>query len=146
MKKKQGVVMLEVLLLLNVLLVLIVCNSKVITNNLSKIQLYQIKEDILTLNDLEYGILKEVQELTKNNDEIAQVIKNHKEDLSIKYQYNFSGNENLKFIIENGNIYLKEIFEGNIEGIREIKMILIKNGEEEEVIFKPELYKVLYMV
>ena len=146
MKKKQGVVMLEVLLLLNVLLVLIVCNSKIITNNLSKIQLYQIKEDILTLNDLEYGILKEVQELTKNNDEIAQIIKNHKEDLSIKYQYNFSGNENLKFIIENGNIYLKEIFEGNIEGIREIKMILIKNGEEEEVIFKPELYKVLYMV
>ena len=146
MKKKQGVVMLEVLLLLNVLLVLIVCNSKIITNNLSKIQLYQIKEDILTLNDLEYEILKEVQELAKNNDEIAQVIKNHKEDLSIKYQYNFSGNENLKFIIENGNIYLKEIFEGNIEGIREIKMILIKNGEEEEVIFKPELYKVLYMV
>lgn len=146
MKKKQGVVMLEVLLLLNVLLVLIVCNSKIITNNLSKLQLYQIKEDILTLNDLEYEILKEVQELAKNNDEIAQVIKNHKEDLSIKYQYNFSGNENLKFIIENGNIYLKEIFEGNIEGIREIKMILIKNGEEEEVIFKPELYKVLYMV
>lgn len=146
MKKKQGVVMLEVLLLLNVLLVLIVCNSKIITNNLSKIQLYQIKEDILTLNDLEYEILKEVQELAKNNDEIAQVIKNHKEDLSIKYQYNFSGNENLKFIIENGNIYLKQIFEGNIESIREIKMILIKNGEEEEVIFKPELYKVLYMV
>lgn len=146
MKKKQGVVMLEVLLLLNVLLVLIVCNSKIITNNLSKIQLYQIKEDILTLNDLEYEILKEVQELAKNDDEIAQVIKNHKEDLSIKYQYSFSRNENLKFIIENGNIYLKEIFEGNIEGIREIKMILIKNGEEEEVIFKPELYKVLYMV
>lgn len=146
MKKKQGVVMLEVLLLLNVLLVLIVCNSKIITNNLSKLQLYQIKEDILTLNDLEYEILKEVQELAKNDDEIAQVIKNHKEDLSIKYQYSFSGNENLKFIIENGNIYLKEIFEGNIEGIREIKMILIKNGEEEEVIFKPELYKVLYMV
>lgn len=138
--------MLEVLLLLNVLLVLIVCNSKIITNNLSKLQLYQIKEDILTLNDLEYEILKEVQELAKNNDEIAQVIKNHKEDLSIKYQYNFSGNENLKFIIENGNIYLKQIFEGNIESIREIKMILIKNGEEEEVIFKPELYKVLYMV
>lgn len=146
MKKKQGVVMLEVLLLLNVLLVLIVCNSKIITNNLSKLQLYQIKEDILTLNDLEYEILKEVQELAKNNDEIAQVIKKHKEDLSIKYQYNFSGNENLKFIIENGNIYLKQIFEGNIESIREIKMILIKNGEEEEVIFKPELYKVLYMV
>ena len=146
MKKKQGVVMLEVLLLLNVLLVLIVCNSKIITNNLSKIQLYQIKEDILTLNDLEYEILKEVQELAKNNDEIAQVIKNHKEDLSIKYQYSFSGNENLKFIIENGNIYLKQIFEGNIESIREIKMILIKNGEEDEVIFKPELYKVLYMV
>ena len=138
--------MLEVLLLLNVLLVLIVCNSKIITNNLSKLQLYQIKEDILTLNDLEYEILKEVQELAKNDDEIAQVIKNHKEDLSIKYQYSFSGNENLKFIIENGNIYLKEIFEGNIESIREIKMILIKNGEEEEVIFKPELYKVLYMV
>lgn len=138
--------MLEVLLLLNVLLVLIVCNSKIITNNLSKLQLYQIKEDILTLNDLEYEILKEVQELAKNDDEIAQVIKNHKEDLSIKYQYSFSGNENLKFIIENGNIYLKQIFEGNIESIREIKMILIKNGEEEEVIFKPELYKVLYMV
>ena len=52
MKKKQGVVMLEVLLLLNVLLVLIVCNSKIITNNLSKLQLYQIKEDRVTVKSL----------------------------------------------------------------------------------------------
>lgn len=43
MKKKQGVVMLEVLILLNILIVLIVYNSKSIIANLSKTDLYEIK-------------------------------------------------------------------------------------------------------
>ena len=43
MKKKQGVVMLEVLILLNILIVLIVYNSKTIIANSNKCDLYEIK-------------------------------------------------------------------------------------------------------
>ena len=56
MKKKQGVVMLEVLILLNILIVLIVYNSKTIIANLNKYDLYEIKEDIFYLNDSEYDL------------------------------------------------------------------------------------------
>ena len=52
MKKKQGVVMLEVLILLNILIVLIVYNTKTIIANSSKTDLYKIKEDIVFLLQL----------------------------------------------------------------------------------------------
>ena len=58
MKKKQGVVMLEVLILLNILIILIVYNAKTIVANSSKINLYEIKEDIFYLNDYEYELLR----------------------------------------------------------------------------------------
>ena len=68
MKKKQGVVMLEVLILLNILIILIVYNAKTIVANSSKINLYEIKEDIFYLNDYEYELLREVEDLIKNNE------------------------------------------------------------------------------
>ena len=74
MKKKQGVVMLEVLILLNILIVLIVYNSKSIIANLSKTDLYEIKEDIFYLNESEYDLLKEVEDLIKNDEEIFSFI------------------------------------------------------------------------
>ena len=73
MKKKQGVVMLEVLILLNILIVLIVYNSKTIIANLNKCDLYEIKEDIFYLNDLEYDLLKEVEDLIKKDEEIFPI-------------------------------------------------------------------------
>ena len=69
MRKKQGVIMLEVLILLNILTILIIYNSKIIISNLSKCDLYEIKEDIFYVNDLEYGLLNEIVSLIENNEE-----------------------------------------------------------------------------
>ena len=62
--KKHGVIMLEVLILLNILIVLIVLSSKTIVANSSKYSLYEIGEDVLTLtneeNQLEFAKLTNV--------------------------------------------------------------------------------------
>ncbi len=146
MKRKQGVVILEVLLLLNILIVLIVYNSKNITSNLNKLDLYEIKEDIFYLNDLEYNLLNEVEELIKNDEEIFNLINSYKDDFSINYEYSFSENEKLKFLISEGKLYIKEIFSGNNESIREIDIVFIEgNKEEVQIVFRPRLYKMFYM-
>lgn len=147
MRKKQGVIMLEVLILLNILTILIIYNSKIIISNLSKCDLYEIKEDIFYVNDLEYGLLNEIVSLIENNEEVEGFIYGYKEDLNINYEYVFSKNENLKFIIDEGKLYLKERFAGKTESIREIDVLFIKNDKEEvEIIFRPKLYKIFYMV
>lgn len=147
MKKKQGVVMLEVLLLLNILIVLIVYNSKTIIANLNKCDLYEIKEDIFYLNDLEYDLLNEVEDLIKNDEEMFVLINSYKDDLSINYEYSFSENEKLKFVIYEGKLYLKETFPGKTESIREIDVVFIEDDKEEvEIVFKPKLYKMFYMI
>lgn len=147
MKKKQGVVMLEVLILLNILIVLIVYNSKTIIANLNKCDLYEIKEDIFYLNDLEYDLLNEVEDLIKNDEEMFVLINSYKDDLSINYEYSFSENEKLKFVIYEGKLYLKETFPGKTESIREIDVVFIEDDKEEvEIVFKPKLYKMFYMI
>lgn len=147
MKKKQGVVMLEVLILLNILIVLIVYNSKTIIANLNKCDLYEIKEDIFYLNDLEYDLLNEVEDLIKNDEEMFVLINSYKDDLSINYEYSFSENEKLKFVIYEGKLYLKETFPGKTESIREIDVVFIEDDKEEvEIVFRPKLYKMFYMI
>lgn len=147
MKKKQGVVMLEVLILLNILIVLIVYNAKTIIANSNKYGLYEIEEDIFYLNDSEYDLLKEVEDLIKNNEELATFIISYKDDLNINYEHIFSKNGNLRFIIYEGKLYLKEILAGKTESIREIDVVFIENDNKEiEIIFKPKLYKMFYMV
>lgn len=147
MKKKQGVVMLEVLILLNILIVLIAYNSKTIIANLNKYDLYEIKEDIFYLNDLEYSLLNEVEDLIKNDEEMFVLINSYKDDLSINYEYSFSENEKLKFVIYKGKLYLKETFSGKTESIREIDVVFIEDDKEEvEIVFRPKLYKMFYMI
>ena len=59
----------------------------------------------------------------------------------------FSKNENLRFVIYEGKLYLKEVLQGKTESIREIDVVFIDEGEEAvEVIFRPKLYKIFYMV
>lgn len=147
MKKKHGVIMLEVLILLNILIVLIVYNSKSIVAKSSKTNLYEIKEDIFYLKESEYDLLKEVEDLIKNDEEVFNFISSYKENLNINYEHIFSKNENLKFIIYEGKLYLKEVLPSRTESIREVDVVFIDEGVEEiEIIFRPKLYKIFYMV
>ncbi|MCI9304136.1 hypothetical protein [Clostridium sp.] len=147
MKKKQGIVMLEVLMLLNILIFLIVYNAKTIVSNLSKIGLYEIKEDIYYLNDSEYELLNEVENLIKKDEKLLELINSYKDNLKINYEYTFSKNKKMKFIISEGKLYLKELLQGKTESLREIDILVIDTNKENlKVILKPKLYKILYMV
>ena len=88
--KKHGVIMLEVLILLNILIVLIVLSSKTIVANSSKYSLYEIGEDVLTLTNEENKLIEEVKEVIFNDQEILNKFESYKDDNSISFEYCFN--------------------------------------------------------
>ena len=139
--KKHGVIMLEVLILLNILIVLIVLSSKTIVANSSKYSLYEIGEDVLTLTNEENKLIEEVKEVIFNDQEILNKFESYKVDNSISFEYCFSENENIKLIISNGNCFLNDVKSETSQLIRKIDCIFIENEESIDIIFVPSLYK-----
>lgn len=139
--KKHGVIMLEVLILLNILIVLIVLSSKTIVANSSKYLLYEIGEDVLTLTNEENKLIEEVKEVIFNDQEILNKFESYKDDNSISFEYCFSENENIKLIISNGNCFLNDVKSETSQLIRKIDCIFIENEESIDIIFVPSLYK-----
>lgn len=139
--KKHGVIMLEVLILLNILIVLIVLSSKTIVANSSKYSLYEIGEDVLTLTNEENKLIEEVKEVIFNDQEILNKFESYKDDNSISFEYCFSENENIKLIISNGNCFLNDVKSEISQLIRKIDCIFIENEESIDIIFVPSLYK-----
>ena len=141
LNKNNGVIMLEVVMLLNVLIILIVLSSKVIIANVSKFSLYEIKEDILTLSSEEYELLNEVKESVLKDNEIIKILKQYKEDRNLEFQYTFSKNNNMKFIIKENEMFIKEDDLRSYESIRKINVIVKEDENKTEIIFIPTLYK-----
>lgn len=141
LNKNNGVIMLEVVMLLNVLIILIVLSSKVIIANVSKFSLYEIKEDILTLSSEEYEFLNEVKESVLKDNEIIKILKQYKEDRNLEFQYTFSKNNNMKFIIKENEMFIKEDDLRSYESIRKINVIVKEDENKTEIIFIPTLYK-----
>lgn len=133
--------MLEVVMLLNVLIILIVLSSKMIIANVSKFSLYEIKEDILTLSSEEYEFLNEVKESVLKDNEIIKILKQYKEDRNLEFQYTFSKNNNMQFIIKENEMFIKEDDLRSYESIRKINVIVKEGENKTEIIFIPTLYK-----
>ena len=141
LNKNNGVIMLEVVMFLNVLLILIVLSSKMIIANVSKFSLYEIKEDILTLSSEEYELLNEVKESVLKDNEIIKILKQYKEDRNLEFQYTFSKNNNMQFIIKANEMFIKEDDLRSYESIRKINVIVKEDENKTEIIFIPTLYK-----
>ena len=141
LNKNNGVIMLEVVIFLNVLLILIVLSSKMIIANVSKFSLYEIKEDILTLSSEEYELLNEVKESVLKDNEIIKILKQYKEDRNLEFQYTFSKNNNMQFIIKENEMFIKEDDLRSYESIRKINVIVKEDENKTEIIFIPTLYK-----
>ena len=141
LNKNNGVIMLEVVMLLNVLLILIVLSSKMIIANVSKFSIYEIKEDILTLSSEEYELLNEVKESVLKDNEIIKILKQYKEDRNLEFQYTFSKNNNMQFIIKENEMFIKEDDLRLYESIRKINVIVKEDENKTEIIFIPTLYK-----
>ena len=141
LNKNNGVIMLEVVMLLNVLIILIVLSSKMIIANVSEFSLYEIKEDILTLSSEEYEFLNEVKESVLKDNEIIKILKQYKEDRNLEFQYTFSKNNNMQFIIKENEMFIKEDDLRSYESIRKINVIVKEDENKTEIIFIPTLYK-----
>ena len=68
--------------------------------------LYEIKEDILTLSSEEYELLNEVKESVLKDNEIIKILKQYKEDRNLEFQYTFSKNNNMQFIIKENEMFI----------------------------------------
>ena len=141
LNKNNGVIMLEVIVLLNILLILTVLSSKMIITNMSKFSLYEIKEDVLTLSNDEYQFLNEVKENFLINNEGIDILKKYKEDSNLEIEYEFSKNKNMKFIIKENEAFIREKNLKGHESIRRINIKVKEDDKEIEIIFIPTLYK-----
>lgn len=133
--------MIEVLLLINILIVLIVYNSKTIISNSSKYKVYKIKEDILTLSNTEKIILKEIEDRVKSDKEMLECVLRYKNDTNVNYKYNLSNNNSSSFNIEHNRMYLKYKDEKRHITLREVEVRFV--GSNKEIIFIPKLYKII---
>ena len=138
LNKNKGILMLEVLLILNILLVLIMYSSKFIVINCSKFNLYNIKEDIKAITENENELLREVIKEINEKDNIKEIFNLYKEDKTISYEYFYSENKEIRFLIKNGELYIENKSNKSRPIVSKLDM---KNLENEEIVFMPTTYK-----
>ncbi|EKY26982.1 hypothetical protein [Clostridium celatum] len=138
LNKNKGIIMLEVLLILNILLVLIMYSSKFIVINCSKFNLYNIKEDIKAITENENELLREVIKEINEKDNIKEIFNLYKEDKTISYEYFYSENKEIRFLIKNGELYIENKSNKSRPIVSKLDMKILEN---EEIVFMPTTYK-----
>ena len=138
LNKNKWIIMLEVLLILNILLVLIMYSSKFIVINCSKFNLYNIKEDIKAITENENELLREVIKEINEKDNIKEIFNLYKEDKTISYEYFYSENKEIRFLIKNGELYIENKSNKSRPIVSKLDMKILEN---EEIVFMPTTYK-----
>ena len=138
LNKNKGIIMLEVLLIHNILLVLIMYSSKFIVINCSKFNLYNIKEDIKAITENENELLREVIKEINEKDNIKEIFNLYKEDKTISYEYFYSENKEIRFLIKNGELYIENKSNKSRPIVSKLDMKILEN---EEIVFMPTTYK-----
>lgn len=138
LNKNKGIIMLEVLLILNILLVLIMYSSKFIVINCSKFNLYNIKEDIKAITENENELLREVIKEINEKDNIKEIFNLYKEDKTISYEYFYSENKEIRFLTKNGELYIENKSNKSRPIVSKLDMKILEN---EEIVFMPTTYK-----
>ncbi len=138
-KRKRGYILLEVLILLNVISLFIILNSKTIVENVTKARLYQINDDILTLRLDENNLIKEASLDINNNEEIYKNLIDSNKVTEVNYLYKYSKDSNLNIYIKEGKIFL--IRKNKSGDLYRIMMHKVKKrGNKEEIIIIPTSY------
>lgn len=134
-KKNEGYILLEVLLLLGIISLLIVLNSKIIVQNISKVKLYEIEDDILTLSIDESALIDEANININNNEELCAKLKDSTKQNEINFNYEYSKDSNLYIKIVSGKIFLiKKSSSGNLYRGMKLKILNGDGGEKVTVI------------
>lgn len=138
-KRNRGYILLEVLILLNVISLFIILNSKIIVENVTKANLYQINEDILTLSLDENKLINEAIIDINNNEEVYKNLIDSNKVTEVNYLYKYSQDSNLNIHIKEGKIFLvRKSKRGNL--YRTMISKVKKKGDEEEIIIIPTSY------
>lgn len=138
-KRNRGYILLEVLILLNVISLFIILNSKIIVENVTKANLYQINDDILTLSLDENNLINEAIIDINNNEEVYKNLIDSNKVTEVNYLYKYSRDSNLSIYIKEGKIFLvRKSKNGNL--YRTMISKVKKRGDEEEIIIIPTSY------
>lgn len=142
LNKRNGVIMLEVLLILNLLLIIIMYSSKIVAINYRKLEVSDIKEDVKTISEEENELLKEVLIEIMGNDEIKEKFYKCKEDKNINYERVYSKNNDIKLLIKNSKIYIEKQTNRINPIIRIVDMKIIDEEDDTKIVFIPTTYKI----
>jgi len=153
-KRKKGVVLIEVNIFLMIILVLFSASTKIFTRNIEKSQYLYSREDIKTISYLEYEFLQEFNKFVLQKKGEYQEVKDKGEDKTID------------FLIYNNEIYKKYSIIFNNETYKNYSIlfnnekfyIIHKNSnstkyigidehiEGDLIYFKPNNYKTDYII
>lgn len=142
LNKKKGVIMLEVLLILNLLIVIIMYSSKVVAINYKKLEVSDIKEDVKTISEEENELLKEVLIEIMENNEVKEKFYKYKEDKNINYEKSYSKNNDIKLLIRASEIYIEKQTDRVNPVIRKVDIKVIDEEDDTKIVFIPTTYKI----
>lgn len=141
-KKKKGVVLIEVNILLMIILALFSASTKIFTRNIERSQHLYSREDIKTISYLEYEFLQEFNKFISEKKEEYQKIKEVGEDKTVDLLIdNNTKYKNYSIIFKNKKFYIIH------KNSNSTKYIGIDEHIEGDLIyFKPNNYKTDYIV
>lgn len=139
-KRNRGYILLEVLILLNIISIFILFNSKIIIENITKAKLYRINNDVLTLSRDENNLINEAIIDINSNEEIYKNLIDKDKASEVDYLYQYSNDSNLSLKIKEGKIFLIRQNQGGDLYRAMISKLKIK-GDREEIIILPTYYQ-----
>lgn len=139
-KRNRGYILLEVLILLNIISIFILLNSKIIIENITKAKLYGINNDVLTLSRDENNLINEAIIDINSNEEIYENLIDKDKVSEVDYLYQYSNDNNLSLKIKEGKIFLIKQNQGGDLYRAMISKLKIK-GDREEIIILPTYYQ-----
>lgn len=139
-KRNRGYILLEVLILLNIISIFILLNSKIIIENITKAKLYGINNDVLTLSRDENNLINEAIIDINSNEEIYKNLIDKDKVSEVDYLYQYSNDNNLSLKIKEGKIFLIKQNQGGDLYRAMISKLKIK-GDREEIIILPTYYQ-----
>lgn len=139
-KRNRGYILLEVLILLNIISIFILLNSKIIIENITKAKLYGINNDVLTLSRDENNLINEAIIDINSNEEIYKNLIDKDKVSEVDYLYQYSNDSNLSLKIKEGKIFLIRKNKAGDLYRAMISKLKIK-GDREEIIILPTSYQ-----
>ena len=83
-------------------------------------------------------MLREVIKEINEKDNIKEIFNLYKEDKTISYEYFYSENKEIRFLIKNGELYIENKSNKSRPIVSKLDMKILEN---EEIVFMPTTYK-----